>query len=74
MDEKVELERRFLAEAKAGKRIRPVTSIREAETPGSAFCAHHWRTIICVDDEDVCECSRCGRQVVTACNFDDDFA
>lgn len=35
--------------------------------------SHHWRTIVCRNDQDIVECAHCGRQRITACNFDDDY-
>ena len=35
---------------------------------------HIWRTVVCVDDRDVCECSECGEQQEFRCNFDEDFS
>lgn len=35
---------------------------------------HQWRTIVCNNDRDVVECSRCGDQSLTSCNFDEDFS
>lgn len=35
---------------------------------------HNWRPIVCNSDNDVCECSDCGKQQVFKCNFDDDMS
>jgi hypothetical protein len=67
-------ERKFLAAAKRGERIKPGMSIKQFESEESHKCAHAYRAIICVDDEDVLECSKCGKQIVAACTFDDDYA
>lgn len=37
-------------------------------------CQHHWRVLFCNDEHDVIECSKCGRQQVCRCNFEDDCA
>ena len=37
-------------------------------------CQHYWRPVACDFETDVLECSRCGRQRLARCNFDDDMA
>lgn len=32
-----------------------------------------WRTVACDGDTDVVECSRCGKQRLAACDFDDEY-
>ena len=39
----------------------------------SENCFHEWRTIVCDGENDVVECSECGKHQVKSCNFDDDF-
>lgn len=37
----------------------------------------HWRTISCckvAPDTDVIECSRCGKQLWTTCDFDEEYS
>jgi hypothetical protein len=37
---------------------------------------HNWRVVDCChtyDDQDICECSKCGKQEVFSCNFDDEY-
>lgn len=35
---------------------------------------HIWRTVVCVSERDICECSICGEQREFACNFDEDMS
>ncbi len=36
---------------------------------------HSWRVIVCWDsDTDINECTNCGHQIATACNFDEDMS
>lgn len=66
--------------AKQKQRIHTEHSLHTAEKPFNerepacqAFnCA--WRPIACDNKTDVLECSRCGRQALGTCNFDEDFA
>lgn len=51
-------------------------SIRDAEAEDSWKCRHNWRCIVCCSesDEDVDECSGCGKQEVHRCDFDEEFS
>ena len=50
-------------------------SMFKAEIPGKCPNGHaHWRAVECKDGRDTNECSRCGKQVESACDFDDEFA
>lgn len=35
---------------------------------------HNWRVLYCDSNEDVVECRQCGKQRLSACNFDDEMA
>lgn len=62
-----------IAAVRRGERVASEHSIHpEPKTP-CAVC-QHWRTLFCNSDEDVVECSKCGRQAVAVCNFDDEYA
>lgn len=39
-----------------------------------ASCAHRFRTVACNNESDVIECSRCGWQQISTCNFDEEFS
>ncbi len=63
--------------AQRGERITKVQSEHVLfDAPGQPCEGfnHHWRTIVCNNDRDVCECSRCGAQSVMSCNFDEDMS
>lgn len=34
---------------------------------------HNWRTIVCDGDNDVLECSLCGKHRVDTCDFDEEY-
>ena len=70
---KLKQDRDFLAMAKKGKRINPEDSLLTKELEKSKHCPHSWRTIVCVDGEDVVECWKCGKQTVKKCNFDEEY-
>jgi hypothetical protein len=77
MNNEIIEERAFLTIAKTGQHIRPPLSLFNEpllQCPQQFDRGHWWRTIICVDDEDVVECAYCGEQRVTRCSFDDDYA
>ena len=69
---KKELHAEAVAKVWAGGRITNEHSlfVVEQDRPCSA---HHWRTLLCDSETDVCECSKCGKQIVTACNFDEEY-
>ena len=68
-------ERTFLAAAVRGEHIAPELSLfPNGPKAQRAPCDHYDRAIVCVDDKDVVECVHCGRQRVTRCTFDDDYA
>ena len=57
-----------------GGRATTKHSLHETETPPSGgYCDHRYREIACDGDTDVLECSRCGRQRLAVCTFDDDY-
>ncbi len=56
-----------------GERVRGEHSLHDSEKP-NAQCDHRWRTLFCDHDHDVIECSRCGRQTVSKCDFDEEYA
>lgn len=58
---------------RAGRRISPELS-RYKEEVRYLDCKHSWREIVCNGDEDVLECSNCGRQRVVGCRFDEDYS
>lgn len=61
--------------ARQGKRIpRQPHSLHDNEKANNCGYNHNWRTIVCDNENDVCECSICGKQKVMICNFDDDFS
>ena len=64
-----------------GGRIKGGCSLHDAEKP--ALCQKHLqrcpepRTVDCcgvVDEHDIVECHRCGRQWKVPCNFDEDYS
>jgi len=64
-----------IAEVRCGRRVEGEHSLHDAEK--ACACPgfnHKWRVLFCNSDEDVVECSVCGRQEVCACDFDEDFA
>jgi hypothetical protein len=67
----------LVAAAGRGERIHTEHSLHRAEdqtacAPG--FSHRAWRVIACDNHHDVVECSRCGVQRVTACDFDEEFS
>lgn len=67
-----------VAAVRRGDRVTNEFSLFAAELPacpgGRSEPGHHWRTLFCDSDTDVVECGYCGRQRVTACNFDEEYA
>lgn len=62
-----------IAAVRAGKRAKVALSLfREPTNPEPHTCTD--RVIVCTDKTDVVECPRCGKQRVTACTFDEDYA
>ena len=64
-----------------GGRIKGGCSLHDAEKP--ELCQKHLqrcpepRTVDCcgvVDEHDIIECSRCGKQWTVPCNFDEDYS
>lgn len=56
---------------KSGKRANTKYSLFSTDSPNAGQCVHTWRVIACDGtEEDVVECSRCGRQRVVKCTFD----
>ena len=66
-----------IAKARQGERIYnkfslfPSTEIILEECKGNHG---EWRTISCDGDTDVKECSDCGKQKITSCDFDKDYS
>lgn len=58
------------------ERVTGGCSLHDAEKPELCPNGHgHWRCVKCgPDDWDVIECHRCGKQQLTRCTFDEDFA
>ena len=56
-----------------GERIPPTLSLHKEQKNIPCNHQNKWRTIVCDGDNDVIECSLCGKQIVSICNFDDDF-
>ena len=56
-----------------GERVKGKHSLHDAEKDAGP---HHcrWRVLFCNNEQDVCECSVCGRQDVFRCDFDEEFA
>lgn len=64
-----------------GGRIVGGHSLHAAEIPGRCQPYHHRcpepRVVDCcgvVDEQDIVECSHCGKQWAVSCNFDDDYS
>jgi len=58
-----------------GERAVVEQSRHAAEKPPLCSSSEHlWRVIACTDEQDVSECSKCGKQVLHACHFDEDYA
>lgn len=66
-------ERDQLNAFRRGVRVSGGHSLYATEQPCTAPCGFD-RTLICVDDRDVVECSKCGRQREVACNFDEEYS
>lgn len=69
----------LLAAARAGDRVRNEHSLHEAHKPDleRTKCpgwTHAWRTLVCIDGEDVVECYNCGKQDIVRCNFDEEYS
>jgi hypothetical protein len=66
-----------VAVVRAGGRIESEFSMH-AQKNGKCglYYAHNggWRTLLCDNETDVVECSCCGEQRVTACDFDEEYA
>lgn len=66
-------QKRLIELCRSGVRIKTEYSLFDEEI-NSIDCNHPWwRDIACDGDYDVVECSKCGRQKVTKCNFDDEY-
>jgi hypothetical protein len=65
-----------IAAVKAGGRCQTEHAVLglDEQTRADAMCVHSWRVVACDSDTDVLECSRCGRQKLVPCSFDDDMA
>ncbi len=69
-----------IAEVRAGRRVVMRCSLASFPLKPET-CDHRtasgnprWRTVACNSDEDVIECSGCGEQRVSRCNFDDEMS
>lgn len=67
-------DREDLEKHRRGERINNDQSLSVFKSLLNDGHQHNWRTIVCVDDRDVCECSACGQQQEFSCNFDEDFS
>ncbi len=64
-----------IAAARRGERVAGKHSLHAQAQP--LLCPgsnHDWRTLFCDGETDVVECSRCGQQGLTECNFNEDYA
>ncbi len=70
-------EKDLIAAVRRGERIHTEHSLHAADKGDRCEAHgfyHRWRTIACDDDTDVCECSRCGLQRLSRCNFDEEMS
>lgn len=67
-------ENQNISKALRGERITTEFSLHSMAKESCQPGYHWWRTIECNDDKDVLECSCCGHQQVTRCDFDADNA
>jgi hypothetical protein len=69
-----------MATTETFERVRGGSSLHDEEKPdlcrdGNVFNHARWRVVKCDNSEtDIIECSRCGKQMESACTFDDDYA
>lgn len=58
-----------------GLRVHNEHSLHVTEDPSKCpnFVHARWRTLECDNQTDVVECSRCGQQRMTSCNFDEEY-
>lgn len=64
----------WFAVVRAGGRVCNKLSLHAEEDPSKCHGVHCWRTIVCDGETDVIECSRCGKQALSKCDFDEEFA
>ena len=65
--------REAIKAVREGRRANTKTSLHSEEAP-MPFCDHRWREVACDSENDVLECSRCGKQKLEGCTFDFDYA
>ena len=65
-----------IATVRAGGRCETQTTIHglEDRPPYCHPSDHRWRTVACDSALDVIECSKCGAQHITRCDFDEEYA
>lgn len=69
----------LIERARRGKLVVNLHSLHRPGVSGKwvprHLCPHDggWRTIVCDNEHDVVECSRCGAQRIAACNFDEEY-
>lgn len=65
-----------IATARAGGRVKGGHSLFDVEMPEKCPASGHanWRTVACDYETDVIECSRCGKQRLAECDFDEEYA
>lgn len=54
-------------------RIKGRHSIHDAEILDAPPHVCHWRVVFCDFEQDIVECSVCGKQVKTACDFEEEY-
>ncbi len=63
-----------IAAVRRGERVAGKYSLHTTTKEPCPGLNHTWRTLFCNDEEDVVECSRCGEQGITRCDFDEEYA
>ncbi len=63
-----------IAAVRSGQRVKGKCSLHDSEKEACPGFNCQWRVIFCDSDEDVVECRECGRQAVTKCDFDEEYA
>lgn len=69
----------WIAAFRQGERVLNAFTLKDFEHVPAVCPGHRPRTICCGTDSngadrDIVECSRCGKQWETSCNFDDDMS
>jgi hypothetical protein len=65
-----------IAAVERGERVAGKFSIHPAAKGNEIVsqCSHRWRTLFCNNVTDVIECSLCGLQDTSVCDFDEEYA